>query len=324
MTDNELRKVRGVYRQRLLFNMDHYSPYYGYGQYHEGQHRWSLAIDEIGKDGGKDNCYAPCDCIITNVFKKSGCSPEVWLQSEKPVLTRTGDIDYYTTTITHPAEILKMNVGTKYKQMGKVCVEGNIGVSSGNHEHLEVGKGKSKTWAIEVHNGITYYMNQNKVKPNEVMFLPETSVIDFITDIVGSKYPIMKESEMTKYVSSKDGLYLHSSKSYSKSTEIALLDYQEPCIVFEESGSFAKVYARGLIGYVAKNYLEKKGYTMACINSSDGLVLHNAPNFNSSSELVVMNNKEEVKWITTINEKYAYVIYKHYLGYCSKNYLKKL
>ena len=323
MSDDELRKKRGTYRQRILFNMEHYAPYYGYGAAHTGQHKYSYAIDYAGKDSGKDPCYAPFDCNITYVFVKSGSSPEVWLQSDKPVLTRTGDIDYHTMTITHPSEIKKMKIGQKFKQGAQVCQEGREGGANGNHEHTEMSKGKSKYWSIEKHGGVTYYINQNKVKIDEVMFLPETSVIDYTIDIVGGKYPIKKESEMTRYVNSKDGLYLHKTRDYNDSSVIALLDYNEPCIVFEEIGGFARVYARGYIGYVSKKYLETKGYELAFVNSSDGLVLHGDPNFSSSSEIAIMNNKETVKWITTINEKYAYVIYKNLLGYCSVNYLKK-
>lgn len=323
MSDDELRKKRGTYRQRILFPMYHYAPYYGYGYPHTGQHRWFYSLDCIGKDSGKDEIYAIFDCNVTNVYAKAGHSFEVWLQSNKPVLTSKGVIDYFTATYTHPSEIKNMKVGQKYNQSEYVCHEGKEGGATGNHLHFEIGQGKSKTWAVEKHNGTTYYGNQNKVKPDEVWFLPETSVIDFTVDILGSKYPIKKESEMTRFVSSTDGLYLHKTKDYNKSSEIALLDYEEPCIVFEESGSFAKVYARGLVGYVAKSYLKTITPVNATINSNDGLVLHTDPNFNSSSNMFVMKNKEQVKWYTTLDGKYAYILYKNWFGYCSKNYLKK-
>lgn len=323
MTDEQFRKERGVDRQRILFPMYHYAPYYGYGVNHTGQHRWSYAIDCIGKDAGKDKIYAPFDCTVTNVYAKAGHSYEVWLQSDKPVLARNGIIDYFTATFTHPTEIKNMKVGQKFKQGDFVCYEGKEGGATGNHLHFEIGRGKSKTWAIEKHNGTTYYMNQNKVKPDETWFLPESSVIDFITDVIGSKYPIKKESELTKYVTSKDGLWLHNAKNYHASSNIALLDYNEPCIVLEESGSFAKVYARGLVGYCSKKYLGEKGYDLAYINSKDGLWLHSEPNFEKSSEIKLMQYKEQVEWISTTGA-YAYVDYKGIKGYCSKNYLKKV
>jgi len=325
MTDTELKNARGIDRQRILFPMYHYSPYYGHGIGHDGQHRWSYAIDCIGKDGGKDEVYAPFDCTVTNVFVKSGCSPEVWLQSDKPVLASNGDIDYYTFTYTHPSEVKNMKVGQQFKQGEFVCHEGNEGVSAGNHVHVEIGKGKSKTWSIEKHGGTTYYMNQNKVKPENVWFLPETSVIDFTTDKIGSKYPIKKESEMTKYVTSKDGLYLHNAKNYNQSSEIALLDYNEPCIVFETRGSFAKVYARGLVGWCSNKYLGAQGKSIenAYVNSKNGLWLHKTKDFKVASEIDLMKYKEKVTWIST-SGKFAYVDYKGTKGYCAKNYLTKI
>ena len=250
--------MKGTYRQRILFPMDNYAPYYGYGGVHTGQHKYSYAIDFIGKDGGKDPCYAPFDCIVTNVYAKKGHSYEVWLQSEKPVLPRNGEVDYYTVTFTHPTEIKDMKVGQKFKQGQLVCHEGKEGGATGNHLHFEIGRGKSNTWKVEKHGSTWYYMNQNKVKPEEYCFLPEKTKRLFETDNIGCKYHMDKESEITYYISSKDGLDIHSTKDFKDSSVIATFKYNDDVIWLRTEGKYALVYRCGILGWCSKNYLKKE------------------------------------------------------------------
>ena len=255
--DEQLRKAKGKRIQRILFPMKYYAPYYGYGGLHTGQHKYSYAIDFIGKDSGKDEIYAPFDCVVTNVYAKKGHSYEVWLQSKDKVLPRNGELDYYTITYTHPTEIKDMKIGQEFKQGQLVCHEGKEGGATGNHLHFEIGRGKSNTWKIEKHGSTWYYMNQNKVKPEEYLFLPENSIREFEKDKIGSVYHMDKESEITWYISSKDGLYIHSTKDFKDSSKIALFDYNDDVILLRTEGVYALVYRMGILGWCAKKYLKK-------------------------------------------------------------------
>lgn len=62
--------------------------------------------------------------------------------------------------------------------------------------------------------------------------------------------------------------------------------------------------------------------TKAYVNAKDGLWLHSAKNFKTSSNICVMKYEEEVE-IYNIDGSFAYVNYKGTKGYCSKKYLTK-
>lgn len=90
--------------------------------------------------------------------------------------------------------------------------------------------------------------------------------------------------------------------------------------IVEESKGWGRLKSGA--GWISLNYTERVGQKYY-VTAKDGLWLHNAKNFKSSSNVCVMKYKETVE-VLDIDGSYAHVIYKGTKGYCSKNYLKKV
>lgn len=236
--------------QRAYFPMDTINVSQTYGV---GTHKYSYALDLSGKDGGKDPIYAPFDCKITKVYCPKGKSYEVWLESTKKVLCPNGYYGYLTISITHPSEIAKMKIGTIYKQGQLICHEGMEGGATGNHIHLEVSKGKNCSgWDVIKGN----YVNKNKVKPEEYLFLKENAIIRNTKSI-----KFIRESDITYKVSDvpSEPLLIHTQANYSKST---ILDSKglkngDEVIKFYDKNGLSYVYNYGRLGYTSSKYLKK-------------------------------------------------------------------
>lgn len=232
----------------------------GYGSKCNGQHKYSLALDNIGKGVYViDNIYAPYDCEVTKLYQPKDTkkhAPEVWLTSTKQVLARNGYYGYLTMSLTHPLEINKMKIGQKFKQGALICKEAKTGQASEPHLHLELSLGKKAGWKTEKHGGITYYMNINPIKPEEYLFLKDNA--NRINEkYKGDIYHFDKEVEITYYISSKDGLNIHSTKDFKKSSIIATFKYNDDVIWLRTEGDFALVYRCGILGWCSKKYLSK-------------------------------------------------------------------
>lgn len=139
-----------------------------------GTHLGTLAIDIAGKDTGTDNVFAPFDGVIKRKWANSNT---VWLESLQPVLWASGVVDYMTVMFTHDNYIADLNIGQIIKQGQVFYQEGTAGIATGNHVHLEVGKGKlTGTGWFQNSKGI--WTINNAVKPNEVLWLNGTIVIN--------------------------------------------------------------------------------------------------------------------------------------------------
>ena len=235
--------------ERAYFPMKILNLSQGYGA-GTSTHVYSYALDFCGKDSGRDDVYAPFDCKVTKKYVKSGHSFEVWLTSTKKVLARNGYYGYLTMSITHPSEIASMKVGQKFKQGELICREGKEGATA-NHIHLELSEGTKAGWDIIKGN----YVNKNKVKPEEYLFLPESSVIKK-EKYKGVKYHFAKESEITKRISSKDGLNIHKTMDFNKKSTIAEFKYNDDVILLRTKGDYALVYRMGILGWCSKKYLK--------------------------------------------------------------------
>lgn len=238
--------------QRAYFPMKVLNLTQGYGN-SSSSHKDSYALDFGGKDSGKDPIYAPFDCKVTKIYVKSGHSYEVWLTSTKKVLARNGYYGYLTISMTHPSEIAKMKLNQTFKQGDIVCYEGKEGASS-NHVHLELSVGTSAGWDESLaKKGI--YVNKNKVKLEEYLFLPENCTIK--NEVYKSKkYHFDKESAITKLINSKDGLNVHGTRDFKKSSIIKTFKNKDDVILLKIIGDYALVYRMSTLGWVSKKYLK--------------------------------------------------------------------
>lgn len=248
--------------QRAYFPMKYLKVTQGYGLF-SSSHKYSYALDLAGKDEKADEIYAPFDCKISKLYQPTNTKTnanEVWLTSTKKVLCPNGYYGYLTISITHPSEISKMKLGTTYKQGQLICTEGKTGNASGNHIHLEVSIGKIAGWDIIKKGKVEYYVNKNRVKPEEYLFVKEDSII-LSNKHKGSCGKLIKESDITYRVVNvpSEPLWIHKSADYKDST---ILDKKglkngDEVIGFYKKGSLMYIYNYERMGYTASKYLKK-------------------------------------------------------------------
>lgn len=138
-----------------------------------GTHTYGYPIDNAGKDRGIDNVYAPFDGIVR---KKWANGNSVWLESLEPVLWANGRTDYAVFMCTHDNNISDLTVGQRIKQGQVFYQEGTAGQATGNHVHMECGKGKySPNGWYQAANG--QWVVDNPVKPTDLFVLTPDNVI---------------------------------------------------------------------------------------------------------------------------------------------------
>ena len=144
--------------------------------YEEGTHIDSFAVDDAGLDTGIESIYAPFTGTIKKIYTQD--ANEVWLESNKPVEYPDGTIDYMTILFAHANNIDDLYVGKQIKQKEIFYQEGTSGNATGNHCHIECGRGKYEEpgW-IENNNG--YYVIINGRAPEDCLWIDEdTNIID--------------------------------------------------------------------------------------------------------------------------------------------------
>ena len=137
----------------------------GYG---EGTHKGSYAIDEAGKDTGIDSIYAPFTGIIKKIYQND--ANEVWLESEDIVEYPDGTKDYMTVLFAHADDVGHLFVGKRIEQNEPFYREGTKGNVTGNHCHMECGRGKfiGNGWH---ENESGYWVMNNGKKPEECFWI---------------------------------------------------------------------------------------------------------------------------------------------------------
>lgn len=145
-------------------------------RYNTGSHIDSYAIDEAGQESNISTLYAPFTGIIKKIYLKD--ANEVWLESIEPVEYPDGTIDYMTIMFAHSNDVSNLFVGKKIKRKEPFYSEGTKGNATGNHCHIECGKGKFIGTGWYKNNGGSYSIN-NKKKPEECLWIDESiKVID--------------------------------------------------------------------------------------------------------------------------------------------------
>lgn len=105
-----------------------------------GTHKGTYAVDNSGKDTGIDPVFAPCTMQVMDKWNY-GIGNDIFIQSVGKVRFADGSIGYVTFRFIHDNYTSDIAVGRIFKQGEKFADEGTAGNASGNHMHIEVGKG---------------------------------------------------------------------------------------------------------------------------------------------------------------------------------------
>lgn len=142
----------------------------------EGGHKGTYAIDLVGINGNIESLYAPFDGTIKKIYSVGNQQNFVWIESDNKVNYADGTYDYVTVMTGHDNDISDLYVGKKIKQGDKYYQEGNSGKSTGNHIHLEAGKGKvtENGW---IKNEYDKWQIENHIRPDRVFYITDNTTI---------------------------------------------------------------------------------------------------------------------------------------------------
>ena len=136
-------------------------------------HSGRLAIDIYGRDTGQDAFYAP----FTGTIKKTyGTDHVVWLESNEPVQFADGTVDYMTIMCMHDNDISDLYVGKVISQGEHFLTEGTAGNATGNHIHIECGRGQF-TGSGWYQNSYGKWCINNGVMPYDALFLSSSTQV---------------------------------------------------------------------------------------------------------------------------------------------------
>lgn len=180
--------------EKAYFPMDYYRLTQGYGS-SSSTHKHTYAIDIAGKDSGKDKVYAPFTGTIKKIYKKTGVSTTVWLESNEKVLCANGEVTYLTCLFAHEEDVSHLFIGKVIKQGEAFLEEGRSGNATGNHIHLELSNQKfSKAGWFK--NSYGEWQINNPVKPDQYLFLKKNQKV--LNDVYKNvRYPMKIDSEFT-------------------------------------------------------------------------------------------------------------------------------
>lgn len=139
--------------------------------YMMGTHQDSYAIDDAGSDSGIDFLVAPFTGVIKKIYV--GDANEVWLESREPVIYPDGTVDYMTMMFAHDNDVSNLFVGKVINKGERFYEEGTKGNASGNHVHIECGKGKftGSGWHL---NSAGYWSINNGKNPTECLWIDDS------------------------------------------------------------------------------------------------------------------------------------------------------
>lgn len=136
-----------------------------------GTHRDSYAIDDAGSDSGIDYLKAPFTGVIKKIYTSD--ANEVWLESLEPVIYPDGTVDYMTMLFAHDNNVSNLFVGKVIARGERFYEEGTKGNASGNHVHMECGKGKF-TGSGWHQNSAGYWSINNGKNPTECLWIDDS------------------------------------------------------------------------------------------------------------------------------------------------------
>lgn len=139
-------------------------------------HSGSEANDIRGIQAGvRYPYYAPVDVRCVNINRQYAF---VWWQSFEKVRLADGSVDYITFLCGHD-NIIDCYVGQVIKQGIQIGNMGNAGRADGVHCHIEVGRGKQKTW---ISNEYNVYCIPNQIPLEKAFFMDNTNIMLGVAD----------------------------------------------------------------------------------------------------------------------------------------------
>lgn len=160
--------------QKPLYPLKNMRITQGYGT---GTHIDSFAIDDGGFDSGIENIFAPFTGVIKKIYKDD--ANEVWLESLDKVEYPDGTIDYMTIMFAHCNDVSNLRINQIISQGTAFYSEGTKGNASGNHCHIECGRGMFTGTGWYKNNSGFWNINNSK-KPQECFWVDDT--INIIND----------------------------------------------------------------------------------------------------------------------------------------------
>ncbi len=139
--------------------------------YDEGTHKDSFAIDNGDSDYGISPIYAPFTGVIKKTYPND--ANEVWLESIDKVEYPDGTIDHMTIMFAHCNDISNLFVGKRINKGEVFYSEGTKGNVTGNHCHIECGKGKF-TGTGWHKNSANYWSINNGKRPEECLWIDDS------------------------------------------------------------------------------------------------------------------------------------------------------
>lgn len=154
------------------------------------------AIDLGGKDTGRDWLYSPVSCRVTYVYT-SGTNTVFFESLDKVNLPGYDEPQYIIFMAIHMDDLSRFKVGDVYRQGEKLYREGNHGrYSEGNHIHLAVGLGRSKTpetgSADWYKNSAGEWVIRNHIPANKALYLPKPTACNVVRT-AGLKWTQIKD-----------------------------------------------------------------------------------------------------------------------------------
>lgn len=175
--------------QRILFPMQNLNITQKYGI---GTHKQGFPIDNAGRDTGIESAFAPFDGVIKKVWVNGN---SVWLESLEPVEYADGTKDYAVVMLTHDNDIRDLPVGKIIRQGEIFYQEGTAGNATGNHIHLEIGRGRfSGTGWQAIHNQWTI---NNAYRPENAFFIQDSTNVINTAGLNFKKYSAPKPPVVT-------------------------------------------------------------------------------------------------------------------------------
>ncbi len=135
------------------------------------------ALDLAGRDGGIDNVFAPFTCVVKKKYTDGYGGNVVWIQSKDRVHYADGSLDYMTIMLVHDNYTADLWVGQVIPQGTVFFQEGTSGLATGNHIHMEVGRGAftGSGWHENPNKNMSWIVNGSMV-PWDALFIEPSTV----------------------------------------------------------------------------------------------------------------------------------------------------
>lgn len=220
--------------------------------------------DLVGKDGGRDWFYAPCDMVVLKRYTKA--SHAIWLRSKNKVYIPSQKNPVYLYMMSEHQDNREMGkVGHVYRQGEKMFREAANGNATGNHLHVSFGYAKTlkalgSGWTRNSRGAwVLYIKGVTNIKIEQALYLDKkftTSIKD--KRITFKELPKVKiETETVKYIVKTNGSNVNVRKLASINSDIVTtVKNREEIEVSKIVDKWAYVPKKN--GYVSIDYIKKK------------------------------------------------------------------